>query len=219
MDALHSRIASRFVVVPAAPTFPLLSQTPKTWKAAEAAVKLTADFNAWLNRVLDVSNPTSLLLLSAIEDSINAVFDDDSMPLRTKRFVGARAIVMEEVKKEFFACVTRLRDDIVRQAKDQLASVTCHHGTASKVAEDVINKVLYHCVFPALSTLSTLKANTAWLGEHGQALVEEEESHAERRHEAEAKLLLIQRSIETARNFDRLEVKPASDVIPLVSLF
>jgi hypothetical protein len=172
--------------------------------------------------VLDASNPTKLLFYAEIRTAFNAVIRSspagDALPLRTKRFVRASELLLDAALAEFTSAVASCATELKSEARTQLSAVMAHSGSANAVAADLLTKVLYRCVLPALSVPGSLKAQSSWVSSNATELLLESSAAQAERAEAERKLRLLEQSMATVSQIDTAAAGLAPFTAPAKSL-
>lgn len=211
LDEIDARLKARGLgPLPTLPTFPAITQSRNSREAADAAVKLYADVETWLNGKLDPTKPANLIGYSDLSAAFDAVFGDDKMDLRLKRFGYAKTHVSKAALDRFVECATAVSPDIKRRALDQLDAAVCTGGPAPVAAllADVATKMFYRCVGPALGIPSALKADAAWMKAHAAGLRTEDAAVAADRVAKEKKLQAIADSMKIVGNIEKRTEEP-----------
>jgi len=206
LDEVEARFKAGWLSsFPALPAYGGVTKPRNSREAADEAARTLSEVEAWLNAKLDPARPADFLAFAELGKTIDAVFNDDKPDLRMKRFGNARTVLSKATRDKFIACATAYCPDIKRRALDQLDSAVCAGGPApiAAILADVLSKVVYRCVGPALSVPSVLKADAAWKQANATGLLAEDPAIAADRLAKMKKLQEIVDSMKLVANIEK----------------
>lgn len=187
LDVVEVKVHDKWPALPAHRRFGDVTEPRNSRAAAVQAGAITADFEAWLDSVLDTGNPAGLLGVAELEAVFDAAFDDE-MPLRSLRFEQARTLLRGALRREAARGFAKHGAAIRAHAVAQLRLALRGSGTVDEAAAGVVTEALYLCLLPAMATPAVLRGDTGWLYDNAAAFLSEAPQRAEERRKADRKL-------------------------------
>ena len=202
LEFIEDRVSGKWPATPAHPRFKDVTAPRNSLEAAVEASAITAEFEGWLDSVLDIGNPAGLLGEPELEAVFSAAFDDD-MPMRSLRFEQAQALLRQALRREAVRSFGRHGATIRAHAIAQLRLALRGFGSVNEAAAGVVTEALYLCALPAMAMPAALRVDAGWLLDNSPAFLTECPPRAELRRKADAKLARLREAHAIVSDIER----------------